>query len=171
MAIRNPRELFVYMLSSLQQGTERATNLVQEFTTHVEDTDVREALEARLFISRKTLDTLDQCFKIIGEKPVKTSERLYDAFVEDFRSEIAEIQSPTVRNLFVLAKANQVTHHRIAQYKSLIAAADISGHYAVGVLLESCLADKLAFVERSRRLVQTLAATKVAEKMAARSVA
>jgi hypothetical protein len=30
----------------------------------------------------------------------------------------------------------------------------MSGHFGVGVLLESCLADKLAFVERTRRLIQ-----------------
>ena len=171
MSIKNPRELFVLMLSNLRQGTERSTKLVQEFTQHVQDTDVREALEARLFVSQKILDTLDQCFKIIGEQPVKTSSRLYDAFAEDFRNELADIQSPQVRNLLILAKANQVTHLRIAEYRSLIAAADLSGHYAVGVLLESCLADKLAFVERTRRLVQTLTAAKVAEKIAARSVA
>jgi len=37
---------------------------------------------------------------------------------------------------------------------ALIAAADSTGHPAVGVLLESCLADKLAFVERTRRLIR-----------------
>jgi ferritin-like metal-binding protein YciE len=172
MPIENPRELFVHMLSNLRQGTEQATKLVQEFAQNVQDTDVREALEARIFVSHKILDTLDQCFKLIGEQPVKVSGRLYDAFVEDFRSELAEMQSPTVRNLFILAKANQVLHLRIAEYRSLLAAADLSGHFAVGVLLESCLADKLAFVERTRRLLQNLTATKMAEKIAsARAVA
>lgn len=171
MPIKNPRELFVLMLSNLRQGTERATKLVQEFTQNVQDTDVREALEARIFVSQKILDTLDQCFKLIGEQPVKVSGRLYDAFVEDFRSELAEIQNPTVRNLFILAKANQVLHLRIAEYRSLLAAADLSGHFAVGVLLESCLADKLAFVERTRRLLQNLTATKMAEKISAKAVA
>jgi ferritin-like metal-binding protein YciE len=159
------------MLSNLRQGTERTTKLVQEFTQNVQDTDVREALEARIFVSQKIVDTLDQCFKLIGEQPVKVSGHLYDAFVEDFRNELSEIQNPTVRNLFVLAKANQVLHLRIAEYRSLLAAADLSGHFAVGVLLESCLADKLAFVERTRRLLQNLTATKMAEKIAAKAVA
>jgi len=171
MPIKNPRELFVHMLSNLRQGTERATKVVQEFTQQVQDTDIREALEARIFVSQKILDTLDQCFKIIGEQPVKVSGHLYDAFVEDFRSGLAEIQNPTVRNLFVLAKANQVLHLRIAEYRSLVAAADLSGHFAVGVLLESCLADKLAFVERTSRLLRHLTATKMAEKIATKAVA
>ncbi|HWC17712.1 MAG TPA: DUF892 family protein, partial [Terriglobales bacterium] len=73
--------------------------------------------------------------------------------------------------LYVLAKANQVLHLRIAEYRSLVAAADLSGHFAVGVLLETCLADKLVFAERTNRLLQHLTASKMAEKIAARSVA
>lgn len=171
MPIKTPRELFVHMLSNLRQGTERATKLVQEFTQSVQDTDIKEALEARIFVSQKILDTLDQVFKIIGEQPVKVSGRLFDAVVEDFRAELAEIQNPTVRNLYILAKANQVLHLRIAEYRTLVAAADLSGHFSVGVLLETCLAEKLVFVERTHRLLQHLTATKMADKIAARSVA
>jgi hypothetical protein len=53
------------------------------------------------------------------------------------------------------------------EYAALVAAADVTGHYAVGVLLESCLADKLAFVERTRRLIRNFVAAKVAAKVAA----
>ena len=44
---------------------------------------------------------------------------------------------------------------------ALIAAADLTGHYGVGVLLETCLADKLAFVERTRRLIRERIAHKL----------
>ena len=69
-------------------------------------------------------------------------------------------------------KANQLIDLRISEYKALIAAADLSGHYGVRVLLESCLADKIAFVERTRRLIQSTAeATRVAEIFTARPAA
>jgi hypothetical protein len=63
-----------------------------------------------------------------------------------------------------LAKANQLIHLRIGEYVALVAAADVSGHYGVGVLLESCLADTLAFVERTKRLVRNIIETRVAAK-------
>jgi ferritin-like metal-binding protein YciE len=171
MPVKNPKELFVLMLSDLRQGTERTTKLFDELSHIAQDPDIKEALEARVFVSQKILDTLDQCFKLIGEQPAKLSGRLYEVFVEDFRREVAEIQNPVVRHLFILAKASHLIHFRISEYKALIAAADLSGHYGVGVLLESCLADKLAFVERTRRLIQNIAATKVAEKIASRPAA
>jgi len=45
---------------------------------------------------------------------------------------------------------------------ALIAAADILDHPAVGVLLETCLADKLAFAERTKRLIREHIREKVA---------
>ena len=171
MPVKNPKELFVRMLSDLRQGTEKTTKVFQELGEVAQDPDVKEALEARVFVSHKILDTLDQCFKLMGEQPQKLGGRLHDLFAEDFRRELDEIQNPTVRHLFILAKASHLIHFRISEYSALIAAADLSGHYGVGVLLESCLADKLAFAERTRRLIQNIAATRVAGKIAARSVA
>jgi ferritin-like metal-binding protein YciE len=171
MPAKNPRELFVLMLSDLRQGTERTTKLFEEISDVAQDPDIKEALEARIFVSNKILATLDQCFRLIGEHPVKLSGHLYEVFEEDFRRELGEIQNPVVRHLFILAKASHLIHLRIAEYRALIAAADLSGHYGVGVLLESCLADKLAFVERARRLIQNIAQTKMAERIAVRSAA
>jgi ferritin-like metal-binding protein YciE len=154
MPVKNAKELFIWMLSDLRQGAERSTKLFQELTQLAQDPDVKEALDARVFISDKIMKTLDECFKIIGQKPVDTKGRLHEIFAEDLRREVAEIESPEGRRLFVLAKANRLVHLRIAEYEVLIAAADLTGHYGVGVLLESCLSDKLMFVERTRQLIR-----------------
>ena len=171
MSVKNPKEFFVVLLSELRQGTERTTKIFQEISQVAQNPDIKEALEARAFVSDKVLATLDQCFKLIGEQPVKLSGRMHDIFVEDFRKELAKIESPVARHLFILAKANHLIHLRIAEYVTLIAAADMTGHYGVGVLLESCLADTLAFVERTRRLIRNVIETKVAERVAEKKVA
>jgi len=167
MAVQNPKEMFVKMLSDLRQGTEKTTKIFQEMSEVAQTPEIKEALEARVFVSEKILATLDHCFKLIGEKPVKLTGRLHDVFLEDFRRELAEIQNPVAKRLFILAKINHLVHFRIAEYVTLIAAADMTGHYAVGVLLESCLADKLALVERTRRLIRNIIETKMAEAVAA----
>jgi ferritin-like metal-binding protein YciE len=167
MSVKNPHELFVMLLSNVRQGTERTTKIFQEISQVVQNPDVKEALEARAFVSQRTLEKLDQCFKLIGEQPVKLNGRLMEVFVEDFRKELAEIESPVAKHLYILAKANHLIHLRIGEYVALIAAADMTGHYGVGVLLETCLAEKLAFVERTRRLIKNLIEHKVATKLAA----
>ena len=167
MPVRNPKEVFVMFLSDVRQGAERALKAYQEIGQMAQDREVKEALEARAFVSGKVLATLDQCFKLIGEQPVKLSGRLHEIFLEDFRKEIAEIQNPVARHLFILSKVIQFTHLRIGEYVALVAAADLAGHHGVAVLLESCLADKLAFVERTRRLIQKIVAERLSERLAA----
>jgi ferritin-like metal-binding protein YciE len=164
MPIKNPKELFVTMLSHVRHGTERSAAVYKELGELAQNPEIKEALEARAFVSQQTLAKLDQAFSMIGEKPVNVTERLHDIFVEDFRKEVAEIQSPEARRLFVLAKANHLSHVRTAEYVTLAAAADISGNYGVGVLLESCLADHLAFVERTKRLIRRVVEAKIAAR-------
>jgi hypothetical protein len=58
-----------------------------------------------------------------------------------------------------------LAHLRLAEYRMLVAAADVTGHFGVGVLLESVLADKMAFVERDRRLVRHIIARNIEERI------
>ena len=169
MPARNPREVFLMLLSNVRNNTERATNAYQEIGKHAEDAEIKEALEARAFASNQILAKLDECFRIIEEKPAKTSGQLQETFLEDFRKEVAEIQSPVANRLFVLAKLNHLAHLRMAEYEVLTAAAALAGHHGVGLLLETCLADKLAFAERNRRLIRHLVETKLAERAAGAS--
>jgi ferritin-like metal-binding protein YciE len=167
MPVKSSKELFVTLLSDARQGTERSIKIYQEISQAAQDPDIKEALESRAWISERDLSAIDRCFELIGEKPVQLSSRLQEVFIEEFRKDLAEIQNPIAKALFLLARANNLIHLRIAEYVSLVAAADLTGHYAVGVLLESCLADKMAFVERNRRFVRNYVANKVAAKGAA----
>jgi ferritin-like metal-binding protein YciE len=167
MAVKNPKEMFVKLLSDVRRGTEQSTKIYQEISEAADSREVKEALQARVFISDKILTTLDQCFNLIGEKPVKVTGRLEEVLLEDFRRELAEIDNPVARHLFILAKANHLLHFRIAEYNILVAAADMTGNYAIGVLLESCLADKLALAERTRHVVRNIIETKRSERIAA----
>lgn len=167
MPVNNPKEVFVLMLSNVRQGAERTSKFFQELSQAAQDPDIKEVLEARVYVNDKILATLDQCFKLIGEQPVKTTGRLQEVFIEDFKREVGEIQSPVAKHLFILSKAIHLIHLRIGEYVALTAAADLTGHYAVGTLLETCLADKLAMAERTRRLLRRVIETRVAERKAA----
>jgi len=167
MPVKNPKELFVLLLTNVRNGVQRQTSIYQEMSQLAQDPEIKEAIDARIFLTEKTMSTLDEVFRLIGEQPMKTNGRLYDVFIEEFRRELSEIQSPVARHLYILSKAQHLTHLRIGEYVALIAAADMTGDYGVGVLLESCLADKLAFVERTRRLLRHVIESKSANRLAA----
>lgn len=167
MPARTSKDVFLLLLSDVRQATEKTEKIYQELGQLAQDPQIKEALDARAFVSTKTLATLDECFRILGEQPVSFSGRLQEVLLEDFRRELAEMQSPVARKLFVLMKLNHVAHIRIGEYTALTAAADAAGRYGVGLLLETCLADKLAFVERTRRLIRNAIEAKTAERATA----
>ena len=55
MAVTDPKELFVLMLSDLRHGTERSNKILQELSEIAQEPEVVEALQARIFMSGHTL--------------------------------------------------------------------------------------------------------------------
>jgi ferritin-like metal-binding protein YciE len=161
MALKDPKEVFVRLLSDVRRGAERSAKFFQELGEIAQNEDIKETLNARALVQDSILKRLDECFRLIGAQPVKTEGKLHDVLVEDFRRELAEIESPEAKRLYILVKINHLLHIRVGEYVALIAASDLTGHYGVGLLLETCLADKLAFVERNRRLIRERIAQKV----------
>jgi ferritin-like metal-binding protein YciE len=164
MPVNNPQEMFVLLLSDVRRKTERSIEFYREVSKIADEPEIKEAIEARAFVAQESLAKIDQAFKLINQKPVTLSGRTEEVFVEDFRSELAEIKAPVVRRIFVLSKLMHLTHWRIGEFMALVAAADTTGNFGVGVLLESCLGDYLAFVERNRRILRKLAELKAATK-------
>jgi ferritin-like metal-binding protein YciE len=158
----DPMETFVKLLSHVRQTVDRSNTIYEELAKVAENDEIKAALNARAFVRTTELAKIDEAFRLIGKTPVELTGKIQEIFVEDFRREIAEMTSPAVKKIFVLAKAIHLAHWRIGEWKVLVAAADFTGNYAVGVLLESCLADDLAFAERTRRLLRKLAEAKVA---------
>lgn len=164
MTINNPIDAFVMLLSNVRNTTERANKIYTELGEIAQDPEIKAALDARAFIEKGSLAKIDEAFKLIGKTPVELPGKLQEIFVEDFRREINEMKSPPLRRLYVLAKAINLAHFRMGEWVALVAAADLTGHYGVGVLLETCLAEDIAFAERTRRLLRNMAEAKLAAK-------
>jgi ferritin-like metal-binding protein YciE len=69
MPARTPREVFLMLLSNVRNRTERAADIYQEIGKHSDEPEIKEAIEARAFASNQILAKLNECFRIIGEKP------------------------------------------------------------------------------------------------------
>jgi ferritin-like metal-binding protein YciE len=162
MAVKDPKELFLMMLSDVRRNAERSAKFYEELGKVAQDEDIKSILHARNLIAGSILNRIDECFNILGAQPMKLEGKLHEVFVEDFRRELATIESPVARRLFILAKLSHLLHLRMGEYAVLTAAADLTGNYAVGALLETCLADKLALVDRTRRLIRERVKEKVA---------
>jgi ferritin-like metal-binding protein YciE len=164
MSFKDPVEMFVNLLSHVRATTERSGKIYEELAKVVENDEISEALNARAFARTTELEKIDEAFRLIDKKPVELSGDKQKAFVENFREDLAQIDNPLVRKIFVLSKAIHLAHWRAGEWKVLVAAADFTGNYGVGVLLETCLADDLAFAERTHRILRRMAEAKMAAR-------
>ncbi len=171
MPAKNPKELFLLLLSEMKWNQEKTTKFFQEILPFAQELEIKQAIEARIFVHDKMLATIDKCFQMIGEQPLKLTGKLHDIFVEDFTREIGEIQQPVLRHLFILAKLNHLIHFRLAELKVLVTMADITNHFGIGLLLETLMADQIALIERNQRIIKNLVEIKVLEKVAQRVAA
>ena len=122
MSVNSPQEMFVLLLSDVRRKTERSIDFYQKAGKLAEEPEIKEAIAARAFVAEKSLDKIDEAFKLINQKPVTLSGRTEEVFVEDFRRELAEIKLPLVRRIFVLSKLMHLTHWRIGEFVALVAA-------------------------------------------------
>jgi ferritin-like metal-binding protein YciE len=156
MIIENPLQLFEHLLSEVKMGAENVKPLLEKLSDAVDDVDIKEVLEARIFVSNKILDRLDQCFELIGAQPTKLLGRLQDLFIQECCLELANIRSQTAKRLYVLAKANQLIQFHIGEYAAVIECGEMTGHCGVRLLLETCQADDLSFIELTKRLIRNI---------------
>ena len=91
MPIKNLKELFVFRMTNVRNGVQRVSSIYQEMSHLVQNPEINEGMDARVFLTDKTLSTLDEVFRLIGEQPIKTTGRLDDTFVEEFRRKLSEI--------------------------------------------------------------------------------
>jgi len=166
MPVNNPQEMFVLLLSDVRRKTERSIEFYKEASKIADEPEIKDAIDARAFVAQKSLDKIDEAFRLINQKPVTLTGGTEEVFLEDFRREVAEIKGPVVRRIFILSKLMHLTHWRIGEFVALVAAADTTRNGGVGVLLESCLGDYLSFVERNRRIIRKLVEMKATKASA-----
>ena len=83
MPAKTAKEVFLMLLSNVRNRTERQAEIYQEIGKQAEEPEVKEAIEARAFVSKQILAKLDECFRIIGEKPGQSTGKLQETFLED----------------------------------------------------------------------------------------
>lgn len=162
MPIRD-KEVFIQILSNARKNSSQYAKVYRQFSEATDNSKLKRVLEKLAFITENDVKSVDHCFEKIGEKPVEPPFRLEDVFAPDFKKNLAQIETSTARQLYILVKATELALHSMAEYPMLISAAEVIGYHEVSALLESILEHRLAFMEQDRRLVREIVESNLAE--------
>jgi hypothetical protein len=64
--------------------------IYEELGQVAQNPEIKDALDAQELVSSQIVNRLDECFRLIGEKPAKVNQQLHEVFIEDFRRELNE---------------------------------------------------------------------------------
>jgi ferritin-like metal-binding protein YciE len=164
--VNTPQELFVALLSNVMRREEKMGDIMTLIAGKAQDADIKQALESREYVREQQVMALDRCFKLLGVEPTEPETRLHEIFVEDFKKQVAAIEGPVAKRLFVLAKINNLMRLHANEYAVLAAMADLTNNYGVAVLLEACQATNDALADRARDAIRSTVRERIAERRA-----
>ena len=163
----NPAQrVFLLLLNNARNGTECTARFYEEISHYAPYADIKSALQARASNAKQTLAVLDECSHLTGTEPVRVRSRFEEAFADDFRRGLIEIQSPAATALYILAKATHLQDLRSGEYMTLAAVADVTGHPEIAMLLERCLADHETS-DLTRQIIQDVLRERISRRVVA----
>ncbi|KUP96973.1 YciE/YciF ferroxidase family protein [Thermobifida cellulosilytica] len=139
MKLENPRDLFVFELSSMYTGEKKIDALLDEVCQTVDDDQLVRMLRDHQKETQQQARNLEQCFQQIGESPREVPCPVVDAIHQEFRQFVGMNPAPQVLAMFALAGADKVEHFEIAAYRGLVNKAMLMGETMCMQLLETNL--------------------------------
>jgi ferritin-like metal-binding protein YciE len=154
MAIQTAEDFFIQLLSNLRASESRLVQLTDDLSRQAQDSDVKNMLSVRSYLTQQDVNNIEKCFQILGRQPVPPTTKFFETWAEDAKREYDAIQMPGLKVLYALMKVRTMQDFHIGEYRAATAMAAYAGNIAITTLLEHSLADKMEFVERTRELVR-----------------
>ena len=161
MAMNSAQDLIIHMMSDLMTSETRLEQFAEEASKAVQDQDAKDYFNARTQLRKDAVSNLEECFRLIGEQPVKVESRFRDVWSEDVRREMNAIQNPGLKAIYAIGTLRQIQDFHIGEYRVLRGVARVAGNYGVLALLDANLGMKLATNEETDELLRRIAVSAV----------
>jgi ferritin-like metal-binding protein YciE len=139
MPLATARDLFLHELSDTMSAEHIVLDMLGSLESESGNADVQEAVKHHQGETRHQIENLDKIFKLLGEKPEKTTCHAAEGLKEEHDSLLQEQPSPLVLEMGNLAGAAKTEHYEIASYNLLIQMAKDLGERDVAELLKENL--------------------------------
>ncbi len=171
------KEVYLQKLADLRRGSELTAQLCGQICAVAHNPMTEEALIGRVFVFEKVCAILDECFRLLHEKPARPTANDRATYAEELSQKLEQLPKSLSRHHLILAYVNGLVQSRIAEYLDAVAASQLARSHvnrivtskllAVGMLLESCFAESFAAVERSRQRARASAKRRTTTSAAA----
>lgn len=146
--METPRELFLHELSDALSAEHIIARTLTEVTREAQHKDLQTAFRQHGAESKEHVQRLEEAFRLLGEKPEKTTCHAAEGLRQEHEALHEENPSPEVLEMGNLLGAAKTEHYEIATYTGLVQIAKDLGEREVADLLKQNLDEETAMAKR-----------------------
>lgn len=143
-----PRELLLHELSDALSAEHIIAKTLADVTRETRHEELQAAFKEHRVESKEHIQRLEKAFKLLGEKPEKTTCHAAEGLRQEHQALHEENPSPDVLEIGNLLGAAKTEHYEIATYTGLVEIARDLGEREVADLLKQNLDDETAMAKR-----------------------
>jgi ferritin-like metal-binding protein YciE len=135
-------DLFITKLQKVYDVEQQIIEALPRMIDAATNSDLKKGLEMHLEQTRDQVERLEQIGQELGTEITGEPCPSMSALIAEGEETLSQIEDPEVRDAAIIVSAQEVEHHEIAAYGSLVAHATVMGHTTVVPLLEESLAEE-----------------------------
>ncbi len=137
--IDNLQELFVEQLRDLYDGEEQITKALPKLIEKANSSQLKQALQEHLDVTRVQIQRLDQIFQRMNEKSSGETCKGMKGIITEGDDLVSKAGDPGVMDASIIAACQRVEHYEIAGYGTVRTYAQLLGKQEAARMLEQTL--------------------------------
>jgi ferritin-like metal-binding protein YciE len=139
MKVDNLQQLFIEQLRDLYDGEQQITEALPKLISKATNTELKNALQEHLDVTRTQITRLDQIFRDLNEKASGESCKGMKGIIKEGDDLVAKGNDPSVIDASIITAAQRVEHYEMAGYGTVRTYARQLGYQDFARLLDQTL--------------------------------
>ena len=155
MKLNTLEDLFVDQLKDIYSAERQIIQALPKMAKAAQRTEVRQAFEDHLQLSKQQLERLNQVFEKLGSNPGRKKCMGMEGLLREAEEFLSEKPGDAVVDAGLIANAQRVEHYEIAAYGTVRTFAQMMGHSDMVRLLQQTLDEEGQTDQKLSKLAET----------------
>lgn len=152
MPLQNPRDFFVYGLSSMHSAEQSIVQQLGQMEQRCQNPQIKQLLSNHITETQRQVSRIEECCRVMGVQLMNVPNHTISCKAQDWQSFIQQNPSQEFIDMYSLGAAFNTEHYEIASYTSLINMARWMGESQVASLLEDTLREEQSAAQAVEQL-------------------
>jgi len=142
MKLENLQQLFVKELRDLYDAENQITDALPKLIDAAHNSELKNALQDHLNVTRKQIARLDRIFQMLNEKPTGVTCKGMKGLIKEGDEMVSQGSDPSTRDAGIISAAQRVEHYEMAGYGTVRTYAQLLGQQEMARLLQQTLGEE-----------------------------